>query len=255
MSEGDFFKGEMDFFFELFGDLPKQGPGSRESSLRALHAIPNYKDAKYILDAGCGTGRHTILLAEETSAAITALDHFDQQIEALKKNIGKSDFSDRIEVVQGSMDDLSFSKNKYDLIWSESSIYNVGFEKGLRCWRDYLEDGGCVAVSEAVWFTENPSEEIKAFWDKMYPDVHMVEKVIERIGGCGYRLLDYFLMPKSDWWDGFYDILEARVATYSEKELRPGVKEILQGVKEEIELFKKYNDEYGYAFFIGQKGS
>jgi tRNA1(Val) A37 N6-methylase TrmN6 len=102
----------MNFFFKLYGDLPKQGPGSNESTLKALHAIPGYSRFESILDAGCGTGRHTILLAENTSARITALEYYDQQIETLDNNIRQKGLLDRVEIVKGSMDDLSFSQTK-----------------------------------------------------------------------------------------------------------------------------------------------
>ncbi len=240
----------MDFFFKIYGDLPKQGPGSTESTLKALNAIPERNKFKRILDIGCGTGRHTILLAQNTSAQITALDFYEQQIETLSNNIKRAKLLDRIEIIKGDMADLSFSKEKYDLIWSESSIYNIGFEKGLKYWKDYITDNGYLVVSDAIWLTENPSKEIKKWWIEQYPEIQTINQKIDIIKKCGYELITHFVQPKSDWWEDYYDLLEKKVAEYEKKELNAEEQEIISSTKLEIDMFKNYSDQYGYAFFV-----
>lgn len=246
---------DMDFFLKLYGDLPKQGPGSDASTLKALRAIPGHQDLETILDVGCGTGRHTMLLARNTPARITALEYIDQQIETLRRNVESAGLSDRIEIVKGSMDDLSFASSKYDLIWSESSIYNIGFERGLRCWKDYLKDGGSIAVSEAVWLVDDPEKEILDYWREQYPGIGTVDSKLRTIKDCGYETIDHFTLPKSDWLDDFYDILSPRLTEYDSKEVSAGALEILAESKLEIEMFERYSDQYGYAFFIMRKAS
>ncbi|MFH1874778.1 MAG: class I SAM-dependent methyltransferase [Pseudomonadota bacterium] len=240
----------MDFFFKIYGDLPKQGPGSKESTLKALNSIPEHREIKKILDAGCGTGRHTILLAQNTFAKITALDFYDQQIKTLTNNIKKAGLLDRVEIVKGDMADLSFSNEKFDLIWSESSIYNIGFENGLRYWKDYIRDNGYLVVSEAIWLTDNPSKEIKNWWNEQYPEIQTAHQKIKIIKQCSYELITHFVQPKSDWWEGYYDLLEKRAAEYEKLKLNPEEQEVISMAKTEIDMFKRYSDQYGYAFFV-----
>ena len=47
------------------------------------------------------------------------------------------------------MDQLPFHREELDLIWSEGAIYNIGFERGLKEWKEFLKPGGYVAISEA----------------------------------------------------------------------------------------------------------
>ncbi len=243
----------MDFFFKLYGDLPKQGPGSKECTLKALHAIPEHENFKHILDVGCGTGRHTILLAENTSAKITALEFYDQQIARLSKTVQLANLSGRIGIVKGDMGDLSFANEKYDLIWSECSIYNIGFERGLSHWKNYLKENGYLAVSEVVWLTETPSKEVKEWWDEEYPDIQTVDQKIDIIKRCGYELLTHFVEPKNNWWEGYYDLLAKRIAKYEDVKVNKAEQEIISMTKMEIDMFKKYSDQYGYAFFVMRK--
>jgi ubiquinone/menaquinone biosynthesis C-methylase UbiE len=245
----------MEFFFKLYGDLPKQGPGSRVSTLKALNFIPGHQSFKHILDVGCGTGRHTILLAKNTSARISALEFYDQQIMTLRNNIQKENLSERIEIVKGDMADLSFAQTKFDLIWSESSIYNVGFEKGLKAWRNFIREEGYLAVSEAVWLTDKPSDEIKKWWGEAYPDMKTIDQNRDIIELCRYDLLTHFILPKNDWWDDYYDILEKQVVEFQNNNLNDEEREVISMTRLEIDMYKQYSDQYGYAFFVMKKRS
>ena len=68
------------------------------------------------------------------------------------------------------MDNFPFRDEKLNLMWSEGTIYNIGFERGLNEWRKFLKTGGYVAVSEISWFTEERPAEINSFWMDAYPE-------------------------------------------------------------------------------------
>ena len=53
----------MEYFFELFGDLPRQGPGCGEATLRALELLKDLPPQPKVLDIGCGSGMQTLILA------------------------------------------------------------------------------------------------------------------------------------------------------------------------------------------------
>ena len=42
------------------------------------------------------------------------------------------------------MEHLPFGKEEFDLIWSEGAIYNIGFQRGLKEWREYIKPGGYI---------------------------------------------------------------------------------------------------------------
>ena len=62
-----------DYFYEAFQGMERLGPGSRESTEKALAFFPRKSQPVRILDVGCGVGTHTFLLASHFPKAATAL--------------------------------------------------------------------------------------------------------------------------------------------------------------------------------------
>ena len=61
-------------FFTLHEDLPRQAPGSDATTRRLPEMAGPLPEHPRVLDAGCGPGRATLLLAEEAGAHVTAVD-------------------------------------------------------------------------------------------------------------------------------------------------------------------------------------
>jgi SAM-dependent methyltransferase len=155
--------------FELLGEyysmLERQGPGSPETTLKALSFVEAQRPIVRIADIGCGTGAHTLLLAEHLPGSqVTALDLFPVFIEQLSANAAQAGLQDRVKGITGNMEDLPFKPDSLDLIWSEGAIYNIGFERGIREWWAFLKTGGYLAVSEITWLTQERPSELQDYW-------------------------------------------------------------------------------------------
>jgi ubiquinone/menaquinone biosynthesis C-methylase UbiE len=229
-------------------DLPQEGPGSKESTLKALSLIKSLPKKPKILDIGCGPGRQTMDLAGATDGKITAIDIFEQYLEQLRKKVKELKLNKRIDVVNCSMEKLNFSPKSFDLIWSEGAIYLMGFEKGLNYWKDFLKPGGYIAVTECSWLKDNPPDEIKQYFDEGYPGMQTVDNNIEIIKRAGHELIGHFTLPKSDWYQ-YYKPLKARIAKLKQQD-DPELSEYLKTEEVEFDLYDKYHEYYGYEFFV-----
>ena len=69
---------EFDFSLicEYFSSVERQGPGSAETTIKALSFVEGLTDKSLIADLGCGTGGQTITLAQHTPGQITGIDLF-----------------------------------------------------------------------------------------------------------------------------------------------------------------------------------
>ncbi|MBN1280210.1 MAG: class I SAM-dependent methyltransferase [Candidatus Thermoplasmatota archaeon] len=243
----------MDVFFDIHKGLPREGSGRDEYTQRAFEMIPALERPR-ILDIGCGPGLQTIHLARLTDGPITALDIHQPYLDNLTTLAEREHFSQRITTVNQSMDAIKFPDESFDIIWAEGSIFIIGFERGLREWKRFLRPQGYLAVHEMAWLKDNPPQEIKAYWEKVYPEIKTIEKDLKIIERSGYRLLGHFALPDDAWWEFYYTPLEKRVKQLRTKYAEnPEALEMLRLEQEEIDLFRKYHSWYGSVFYVMQK--
>ncbi len=244
----------MALFFELHNGNPREGPGDNESTLKALTAIPNLPEKPKILDVGCGPGMQTFVLAEKTGGMITALDNNQPFLDALEKAARERNLNQRIQVKNGSMFELPFEPESFDLIWSEGAIYIIGFEKGLKEWGGFLRSGGYLVASHIAWLREDVPKELLDWWKENYPGILTVKENIGIVEANGYRLIDHFTLPESSWWENYYDHLKKGFVRMQEKYPDDEkVAALLQMEEEEQRMYREYSDYYGYEFFIMQR--
>jgi ubiquinone/menaquinone biosynthesis C-methylase UbiE len=237
-----------EIFYEMFKDMPRQGPGKPEYTKKAL-SFCSFPDNPIILDIGCGTGAQTIALAENINCKITAVDNHMPFLEELNKKAKRLSLDSTIHTFHGDMNHLAF-KEKFDLIWSEGAIYIMGFEKGLRELKKFLKPKGFIAISEVAWIKENPPKEAVLFWKKEYPAMKDISSNIEVIQSAGYRLINHFIMPQ-DAWDEFYSAFKIITNKMRKKyKNNKQAERVIEMITKEIEAYEKFSDYYGYVFYI-----
>lgn len=239
---------------EYFSSLERQGPGSEEMTKLALSFIDGLTEESKIADLGCGTGGQTATLAQNTKASITALDLFPSFIDKLRERFATLKLSDRVNGIVGSMDELPFAENEFDVIWCEGAIYNIGFKHGIEYWHKFIKSGGYLAVTEASWFTENRPEEINQFWSEAYPEIDTIPNKVQQMQSAGYMPVATFILPEECWTDNFYTLQkraqEIFLAKYPDN---PAAANLIGYQRHEAELYSKYKQYYGYVFYIGKK--
>jgi ubiquinone/menaquinone biosynthesis C-methylase UbiE len=244
----------MNMIHEIFSEIPRLGPGCAEATRKAFGMLKDLPERPSILDIGCGTGMQTLELARLSRGNIIALDNHVPYLQELRKRAEEKGFSQGIETVHMSMFELDFDKEGFDLIWSEGAVFIIGFEKGLREWKEFLKPGGYLAVTELSWLKENPPEELGKFFDAQYPVMKSIEGNRRLIGACGYTETGCFVLPETAWWDDFYHPLEKRTRMLQEK--YTGNKDALvalECVLTEIRMYRDYPEWYGNVFYLMRK--
>jgi protein arginine N-methyltransferase 3 len=137
---------------------------------------------KTVLDVGCGTGILSLFCARAGAKKVFAVDNSGIAVRA-KEIIAKNGYADRIEVIQGRVEDFNtqrlIGKEKVDIIISEWMGYGLLFEgmldSVLRARDMYLRPEGIMVpshcnirlapISDAEWVAENTGER---FWNDVY---------------------------------------------------------------------------------------
>lgn len=246
---------DFELIVDFYKDLPRQGPGSSAVTKRALELLGAEKDAPLqALDIGCGTGAQTFVLAEHTSWNITAVDIFPEFLERLEEGAVSTGLTDRVSVSNQSMDSLSFEEGQFDVIWSEGAAYIMGFDNAVREWRRFLKTGGALAVSEISWFTGSRPRELEKYWTEAYPQIETVSNKIKVLEESGYSPAAYFALPEYCWLEEYYRPVESHLGEFLMRHHHSSeAAAFAEGEKQEIALFKKYKEYYGYGFYLARK--
>jgi len=245
---------EFNFICEYFSQVERQGPGSPEITIKALDFIDNLTEESRIADLGCGTGGQTMVLAQNAPGQITGLDLFPDFIRLFNRNAEQLGLQDRVKGISGSMDHLPFGKESLDLIWSEGAIYNIGFERGLNEWKQYLKKGGYIAVTEASWFTDERPDEIHDFWMNAEPSIDTIPKKVAQMQKAGYIPVATFILPENCWIEHYFaPQVEAQEKFLEKYAGNEAAEKFVAFGRHEKELYDKYKEFYGYVFYIGKK--
>ena len=242
-----------DAIYEIFGPLPQGAPGNDASTLRALDAVPDRDSVRHVLDLGVGHGRTTFTLAQALrDARVTAVEIHAPFVEKMAGRAREAGVANRVHTVCGDMENIDIAEGSMDLIWAEGSIYVVGIERALAMWRPWLRPGGCVAFSDFVWWTDEPSDEASEFWASEYPDMAREVAIRATAEAAGYRVVSSFQLSK-EAHDAYYVPLEARVAELAGC-VDADVLKVLEHIRKEIDVVRRFADEAGYTFFVLQRG-
>lgn len=246
---------ELELIIDFHKDAERQGPGSPRETLRALEfmRLPTGQKLK-IADIGCGSGGQTITLAQSVNGHITAVDLYPDFLNKLNEKTRKLGFTSKIDTLEQSMDDLPFGNQEFDIIWSEGAIYNIGFENGIKKWKDYLKVGGYLAISEITWITLSRPKELEDFWKQEYPEVDLASNKINLLENNGYSLAGYFYLAQDSWVENYYKPMEARFETFLRRHNHSELaKKVVRDNRAEIELYCSFKEYYSYGFYIARK--
>jgi SAM-dependent methyltransferase len=244
------------YFYEIYEALPRQGPGDRDATLRALACLPPLTRQHRVLDIGCGSGAQTLDLARATEAHITAVDNHGPFVESLAQKVGQHGLGQRVAPQLGDMADLHFPDESFDVIWSEGAAFILGFGQALSAWRRLLRPHGHMVISELCWLRDDPPAEVREFFASEGADAADFAGRRQAIAASGYRLVTDFALPSVGWWENYYVPLAAQAARC--KARHPEDAEALAvtaRMEHEIEIYRRFGDAFGYGFFLMDRDS
>lgn len=242
-------------FFDVYEALPRQGPGNRACAARALELCRDLPASPAIADLGCGVGGQTLLLAElAPSATLVAIDRHAPSIARLQATLAGRGLQHRVTAIAGDMAGPELPPGRFDLVWSEGALYNLGLPRALRTCRELLRPGGYLAFTDAVWRKPDPPPSIKAGFEQDYPGMGWLDDDLAAIQASGLELVGHFLLPDEAWWEGFYTPMEARIAALRGTYVGDAeALAILAELAQEPELHRRHSDCYAYAFFVARR--
>jgi SAM-dependent methyltransferase len=236
----------------LFADMDKLSPGDDSLSLYVLRSLPEHH-FELVVDAGCGAGRQTFVLADELKTPIDAVDSYQPFLDRLRRRAKAKGFAQLVRTHCMDMKDIPSVFPIIDLLWSEGAAYNIGLPNALTTWAKAISPNGFAVVSELCWLQEDKiPDAVSSFFRSGYPEMRSVPQNIAIAEEAGYKIFNTYTLPNEAWVKDYYDVLEPRAKSlmnHSDVAVRDFAAETLK----EIETFKIAEDSYGYVFFVLQR--
>jgi SAM-dependent methyltransferase len=235
----------------FFADTDKLSPGDDSLSLYVLRSLPEHR-FHVVVDAGCGAGRQTFVLADELKTPIHAIDSYQPFLDRLRHRAKERNLADLVRTHWMDMKDIPSVFPEIDLLWAEGAAYNIGFANALASWAKAIRQNGFAVVSELCWLRDKIPDVVREFFRSGYPAMQSVERNIATAEKAGYKIFNIYALPKQAWMKDYYDILEPRAKSLV-RHSDIAVSNFAVEALKEIEAFKKARDSYGYVFFVLQR--
>jgi trans-aconitate methyltransferase len=235
----------------LFGGMEKLGPGGNAHTLHVLRLLPQ-QQFQVIVDAGCGTGRQTMVLAKALGTLVHAVDAYEPFLHDLVRRAQAVRIGHLVQTHCIDMQDIPGLFPHIDLLWSEGAAYNIGFANALTTWVSAINPDGFAVVSELSWLREHVPHPVREFFLSSYPDMQSMQQNIAIAEHAGYRVLTTYMLPKEAWVEGYYDVLEPRAKALVDHP-NASVRDVAIETIKEIEVFHCSEDTYGYVFYVLQR--
>jgi trans-aconitate methyltransferase len=235
----------------LFGGMEKLGPGGNVHTRHVLRLLPK-QQCHVIVDAGCGTGRQTMVLATELGTLVHAVDAYEPFLHELLRRAEAAGIEHLVRTHGIDMKDIPGVFPHIDLLWSEGAAYNIGFSHALTTWASAINPDGVAVVSELSWLREQVPHAVREFFLSGYPDMQSMQQNITSAEHAGYTVLATHTLPKEAWVEGYYDILEPRAKALVDHP-DAAVRDVAVETVREIDIFHRSDESYGYVFYVLQR--
>jgi SAM-dependent methyltransferase len=235
----------------IYGGLDQLGPGSDADTRLMLERLPGPVEGE-IVDAGCGTGRQTLVLAQSLQRTVHALDNHAPFLEDVERRAANAGLGEYVRTHCMDMADIPARFRDVGLLWSEGAAYSIGFDRALALWRTALRPEGMIVASEITWLEPSAPAEVRAFWDLHYPAMRDDAGNRAAAERAGFLVTGTHVLPRSAWMDGYYGPLEVRSKALLEHD-NADVRALAAENLEEIEVFRRAGNSYSYVFYLLQK--
>jgi ubiquinone/menaquinone biosynthesis C-methylase UbiE len=199
---------------------------------KAFRMLPQL-DKPRILDIGCGSGVPTLELARLSRGEVIGIDIDKAALAQFTRKIKEAGLTDRVKARIGSLLNMDFGDERFDIIWSEGSIYAIGFKRGLREWKRFLKSAGFMVIHD---------------------EQGNIKEKLEQISRCGYELLGTFTLSEDVWGKEYFAPLEKWIAGSQTRyaDDPEGLDEFHQA-QGELDMFKKHPERNRSVYFIIRK--
>lgn len=230
----------MGFVNELIERMDRSTAGSEDTARRVL-AMSGIKKPDGVLFFG--DDLCTPRLIAEAGADVTATFGEKSRAEAAKKaglKVG-TDWEHGVPEADGG----------WDAIWFNGLTEPDGVSQRLERIHGRLKSGGAAVYRTLCWLID-PSLDTKSFVERRFGRPVPMDAVLREARSLGFTIDDFYIAPKSDWRQSFYEPMTALVTELEGAgELRGDEAQSVAGeLRREMDMFELHSEEYSFVYYV-----
>jgi sarcosine/dimethylglycine N-methyltransferase len=191
-----------DFYRTIWGGedihigLYDNGLDIREASRRTIDRMAEKAgglSGKKILDIGSGYGGAARVLAADHGAQVTCLNLSAVENERNRDLTRQAGLADKIDVVDGSFDDIPFDPETFDLVWSQDAILHAPDRTAVldEVTRVLKPEGGFIFTDPMQADTLQDTAALQPIYDRIHlPDLASIGFYREQLSSRGFEEIE-----------------------------------------------------------------
>lgn len=186
------------------------------------------------------------LIAKETGARIMATFGEEQRVNAAAE-VG-------LDARQVGAFEIAATDGGWDMIWYNGLTEPDGAARMLEQLHDSLTNGGLAVYRTLCWLID-PSLDTKGFVEHRFGRPVHLDEVLRLAKEQGFAIEDFYIAPRSDWKQNFYEPLSELVSAYensrenTDGDASAGIGEI----NREMYMFDLHSEEYSFVYYVLRK--
>lgn len=225
------------FFNAIIEQMDRSTAGSEDTARRVLQMCKDKPRKALFFGDDVVTPR---LISEETGARVLATFGEQNRTEAALALGMSAKMVGAYEIVP--------EENGWDMIWYNSLCEPDGIPRRLEQLREHLAEGG-VAVYRTLCWLIDPSPDTRSYVTHRFGRPVPLDEVLREAKEQGFSTEDFYIAPKSDWRQNFYEPmteLVRKLEGIADGETAAGIGEI----NKEIYMFELHSEEYSFVYYI-----
>lgn len=158
-------------------------------------------DNDRILDIGCGGGKNIERFAKQiTTGKVIGLDYSEVSVEKSSKLNEKAIEEGKVEVIQGSVSQMPFEDDAFDIITGFETIYFwPDFINDLKEVNRVLKKDGLVFFCNEAVYREGEMEKYEGLVELLDMKIYSEDVLKESLEKTGFKDFKAYLEEENDW--------------------------------------------------------